>query len=566
MEVGGGETVTCDFNNSYPSFFRIKTKSNAGQANVSDIVITLKKECVESESPYIVVNGIKYQKRVDHCVVLGFAGSSFANVTLETSIGGLPVTEIVDKAFDRDTTLQSINLDNITRVGKYAFRECTNLASVGSLSNVTYFDDSAFYSTYALNTAVVFNADVTNIGYQCFTSSALSSIVIPDGANPYISDGAFRYNASLTSVTVGDSATCLDSFLYCENLATITVDANNVQYKAIDNVLYEYAGEDQYRLIRLAQKRAQTTYVMPADVTAMNTYSGFGCTTLQELTLNNEISYLPDNAFSNCTALHTVHFGTSTLNYLGNYAFGNCNALTDLVIPGTVKKIYGRAFNTCMNLGKVIIEEGTTQICGDAFWGCSSLKIVVLPSSLTHVGQAGGFSTGDIFTNCSALTKVFTKLTSGSYANEETGWLGGRTLLYYSDVENNDGTHWHEVGENNAARVWSTSIKLQSSAEYSADGSWYAIWAWTEGQSNGAFYYDSNAPVDYLYTITVPTTVNSFIILRMKGGVDASLISSFPDGQFYNRSGEWRDVAFDEVTISGWHDPVVSSYLALNWQ
>ena len=552
-----------DFNGKDPNYFCIESGSMS-PSGITQIVIKYGVECQAGVNPNRTINGIRYVLRDgNHWAVQGFAAASFANVTLEASIDGMPVSEIWTYAFLNDKTIESINLDNITVVRTEAFSHCSNLANIGDYSNVVTFESYAFRDCDALTGTLSFTGEYVNFYQGAFTDSdGITALRFEDGSNVDMDSGSFRSMKEVASVYIGDSVAYSDDFLYDEKLATITVSEDNAKYKAIDNVLYEKDG-DELTLYRLAAARPQTSYVMPSNVTDMRAYCCQWCSTLESVVINDSITLIPDDAFFGCEALTSVTFGAN-VETIGNYAFGVCD-FTSITIPASVRTIYTRAFQECYKLTSVVFEEGCTKLCAAAFYDCPLLSSVILPASLNYVGVVGGFSAGPVFESCPSLAAVCTRLTSGDYANADADWLGDKTLLYYSASANNDGAHWHEVGSDNAPKMWSEKLYIQSDATFSADGTWYAVWAWTKGQDNGAFYYDSNAPVNYLYSISVPSDKNCYIVLRMKSGVDAASISSFPTGQFFNRTDDLENVLVNQITITQWDNGMGGGNLGISY-
>lgn len=546
-------TETYDFHGDKPNYFRMSNNSvDAGKAD-GEIYIKLDKDCVVSENPNIVINGIKYSKKNNHYAVLGFSGSSFNNIVLETMIDGVPVTEILDSAFRNNSSIASVNLGNITKIGDYAFDGCNNLTSISSYSSVEHFGKYSFGNCGSLATSLSFTAsDVYFDSYSFYSCSSIASLRFEDGCAAFLNNSAFGSLSSLQSIYIGDAVENIMeyNFSFTSKLETIEVNNNNISYCAEENVLYEKNGI-YLTLVKMASKRTQTTYVMPNNVSMMKRAC---CTTvenLQTLVLNNLITGISKQAFDYCYSLRNVTFG-SNIQLIDNYSFEGC-AFTSITIPSSVQKVGSKAFQNCNQLQSVVFEEGCTRLCYQAFNNCWLLSSVVLPESLDYVGSYDGFGSGEVFESCPSLVAVCTRLTSGDYPNANASWLGTKKLLYYSSTQNDDGNHWHEVGSDDAPRIWTDKLYIQSNAEFSADGSWYAVWAWTKGDpSTGAFYYDSNAPVDYLYTISIPTSKNCFVVLRMKSGVDASFITSFPDGQFFNRTDDLENVLSDQITITQW--------------
>ena len=140
--------------------------------------------------------------------------------------------------FAHCSSLSSVTLSNITRIGSYMFQYCYALSSITIPSSVTYINDYAFGSCTAL-TSVDIPSSVASIGYYTFGScSKLSAITIPSSVTS-ISNNAFNSCTSLTTVTV--EATTPPSlgtnvFQGCTALSQIYVPCQSVSaYRSANN-------------------------------------------------------------------------------------------------------------------------------------------------------------------------------------------------------------------------------------------------------------------------------------------------------------------------------------------
>ena len=99
---------------------------------------------------------------------------------------------------------------SVTSIDRYAFSDCSNLASIEIPASVTSIGESAFYSCSGL-TSVSFapGSQLTTIGPSAFYAC---------------------YNAGLTSITIPASVTSIgnSAFNNCSNLATVTLNSNPV--------------------------------------------------------------------------------------------------------------------------------------------------------------------------------------------------------------------------------------------------------------------------------------------------------------------------------------------------
>ena len=453
---GGG--IYCNSDN--PNYFKVMHRSS--ELKISQIVFTYNSNCTASSNPYVVEGGLKYRKHATYAQVVGFSGSSLANVTVADTVAGLPVTGIDHHAFYYDMTIESITLGaNVTLINNNAFQYAWRLTTVNGLENVTTIYDNAFEGCSGLSLDLEFGAEMSYIGTASFAGSGITSVTFDDDSNPYIGDGAFRSCDELVSVHFGASNEHYDDLLYCPKLETITVSAGNTHISAVDNVLFATSYGTTY-VERIAQNRAQTSFTLPDNV-HLTTYCAYGATTLETLVLNDQEERVPDYAFNQCTSLNSITFGNHA-NFAIKYSFTYCTALEELTIPSNVSTIDQCAFRGCENLKTVIFEEGCKKLDNQVFQDCVKLEKVVLPSTLTDVGNGTSW-TGhpeDVFDGCTNLRKVLTRLEDGEDYDGDfaTGWLGGRSLIKHSDTIK-DASHWREHATY-GPQAWKNTITFKT--------------------------------------------------------------------------------------------------------
>jgi hypothetical protein len=135
----------------------------------------------------------------------------------------------------------SIILNNITRIGSYAFGSCTNLTSV-NFPAATDIGDYAFDSCTNL-TSVNFPA-ATDIGSQAFDScTSLASMSFPQAT--FIGYGAFSTGTTTLTIILGSSAPTLRNGIFKEvwgsKTVTVKVPSGATGYGTIPNT---YSGTD----------------------------------------------------------------------------------------------------------------------------------------------------------------------------------------------------------------------------------------------------------------------------------------------------------------------------------
>ena len=288
------------------------------------------------------------------------------------------VTEIGSNAFYNCTSLKRVTIqDNkpscVKKIGRQAFKFCSELTDIPILDSVTEIGSDAFH--------------------QC---EKLDTVTIPEGVTS-VADGIFSYCYSLHTVTLPDSVTAIeeraftgtaltqihipanvaqigtDAFSECFALSTITSDSES--YPAIDNVLYEKAANGDYALIRYPSQREDPAFKIPNGVARIETH-----------------------AFDCCSYLTSVKMPDSVVS-IGTGAFMNCPALQDIEFSCRITELPESVFAGCISLKSIDIPEGITQILDDAFAGCEQLERIAIPSSVTKIPESA-------FSNCTALNNI----------------------------------------------------------------------------------------------------------------------------------------------------------------
>lgn len=288
---------------------------------------------------------------------------------------------------DKNEKLTSIKLpNNLSKVSDYAFYKCTNLLSVTVGSATKTVGKSAFSNCSKLAT-VTLGESVETLGSSAFSSTALSSISI--GKN-------------VKSIDTGMNSTFSSS-----KLATITVELDNENYSAIDNVLFN---KDKTKLLFYPPKKSSTSYIVPASVKEICDYAMDDQNdTLTSITLGSAVKSV--GRYGVCGGKLTTITLNEGLESLGSYALGNNSSLTAIVLPATLKTI-GES----------------------AFYRCSKLRAINIPASVTSIGKEA-LITGDYLG--SALSQITVDSENKNYeADGKALFNKGKTLLISYAVAN----------------------------------------------------------------------------------------------------------------------------------
>lgn len=273
----------------------------------------------------------------------------------DTYVASIPTsgTSILPQVIERTiTTITSTDLAGITKIGKSAFFQCTNLTSVSLPSTVTVLEDDCFEST-AITSIDLTNVTAigggafenctnlasitwplsmthTDLKTNTFTNTRFTSLNIP-GYIKTIGWYCFRWNPALTSITFNEGLeeTQWSSFEGCTGLTTITFPNG-------------------------FKKFGHSTF--------------YNCTGITSVSLPSSVELIDTEACYGCSSLTTINIPTNaSLVKLGNKSFMNCTSLATITIPDNITNIDAQVFDGCTSLATINYTGTTTQ------WGSMTL-------------------------------------------------------------------------------------------------------------------------------------------------------------------------------------------------
>ncbi|MGN0275092.1 MAG: leucine-rich repeat protein [Chordicoccus sp.] len=201
--------------------------------------------------------------------------------------------------------------------------------------------------------------------------------------------GIAKYTGNETNVTIpetieGKKVTSIEeqAFYKCTSLQQITIPDGMT-----------YIGSHAF-----ARCTSLTQITIPNGVTSIEQGAFEGCTSLQEITIPDGVTRIQEKAFYECTSLQEITISDSVTS-IGFRAFSGCTSIKQITIPDGVTSIEEQAFYECTSLQEVTIPDGVTSIEQGAFEDCTSLQEITIPNSVTSIGQ-------DAFCECKALTQI----------------------------------------------------------------------------------------------------------------------------------------------------------------
>lgn len=241
----------------------------------------------------------------------------------------------------------------------------TDIGEVFRQSIITSFEELRYFTKVTTICGKAF--------YDCMS---LTSVTLPASVTT-IEDNSFAYSG-LMSVTIPSSVTSIGSaaFVGCKNLKDLTWNAKKCESFSVPTTVEHLTIGDEVEMIP--------------------DYFASDCMGLTSVTIPSSVISIGDNSFR-YTGLTGVILPNSVTT-IGSGAFYGCSYLTDVTIPNSVTTIESNTFSYT-GLTSLTIPSSVTTIGSEAFSGCDGLKSVTLPNTINSLREAA-------FSHCNGLTNV----------------------------------------------------------------------------------------------------------------------------------------------------------------
>ena len=323
------------------------------------------------------------------------AGPNIDNVTAVTipySYGGIPVTTVLESAFNGCNNLKVVNIPNTVKlVGSSAFSGAVNLEQINVYEVAGNHD--VFYSSFD---GVLIRHDMGSVFVDAVPRGKTGTFQIPENVDTILSK-TFQMS-NLTKVIIGSGVQNIyeKAFYRCEKLQAVEFQGGRTMPVTLDVSMFYSCPNINY--IKL-----------PANINTFSTAIFDALTKLETIEVEpGGLTYSAVNGMLTDALESTILYAPRTISgsftvptgiqHIGANAFDGCTGLTAIVIPNFVKSIGVYAFQDCTRIKTVTFSGGRRNdlvINSRAFAGCSTLDAVTFEGSDDGTLETGAITIGD---------------------------------------------------------------------------------------------------------------------------------------------------------------------------
>lgn len=323
--------------------------------------------------------GFKYEGSKDIKVYWGIESTTPSQETSHTfkinnSKSYLPVVKIegnVSSIWFTDEKGQSIEKDN------------NKITTILFSNTITSIPKYACYSLPRLSTVFIPNS-VKTVGEYAFLAPAFKYAFCAPKSRPSGWDVNWGSTPFISECVVWG----VNYHLVNDNLAYLTYSHNNVNEAYYCGYLYPPKTEIKKLTIPKTVDINKVKYKVA-------TLLGVGAiaSTIESITIKNNITYVGPEALSDCTKLATVNFsGDFDRLAFDDGVFSQCTSLTDIVLPEGLINLSYELFSNCEKLASVKIPN-TVKWLDDEVFRNSSAGVENLAINLTSYQSAKEIAT-----------------------------------------------------------------------------------------------------------------------------------------------------------------------------
>lgn len=351
---------------------------------------------------------------------------------------GKGLTEIPEEAFI-ETKLRTVTIPgNVKKIGNGAFSLCSSLTTLNMEEGVEVIGNRAFNNGPKIVVLNIPNS-LTRIEEGAFSGNQITDLNIGKNLG-YIGPNAFYNESSGVSIN------------------TISVDANNNNFKANNNILFSKDGKIVYFAGNKAGVESQGTYsiTLPDGVEIIEAYAFAYCKKISSMTFPTSLQEIKDGAFLYCkfknaefgTNLKTIGDGAFYMSSLENVTFNegltsigeSAFAYGDLVsvnLPSSLTKIGVTAFAKNISLKTLTLGNKLEEIGDNAFLDTKISSEIVIPASCTKIGN--GIFASNVATYGQTITNISVDNLNPNYSSSNGFLLSKDGKIVYAYAAGKEG-------------------------------------------------------------------------------------------------------------------------------
>ena len=314
--------------------------------------------------------------------------SAFASCTsLTTVTGGEGVTGINASAFYKANALKNYSFSEVlTTVGDNAFAY-TALTELEFHKNGDITIGASTFEGCDKLTDVVLNSNITKIGEYAFKNcTALKNFSITESELDGAKVGMTELNAS--EMLYGDYA--IENLSLPSTLTAIGSAALSSCGKT--GAVLDLTGTSLTTIEKNAFSNNKFEVLLPATVTTIGSYA-FRNSGITHIELSENLKNLGTEVFSG-SKLESLDLSGTSLTEISSYIASDCDNLISVKLPKNCTSIGNYAFSSCKKLENIVFNDKLTTIGERAFADTSSLQTVKFPASLTTVDDCAFIRSG----------------------------------------------------------------------------------------------------------------------------------------------------------------------------
>ena len=292
----------------------------------------------------------------------------------------------------------TVSVDQLIKTDLTDVRVPENVEYKNKSLKVTSISNNAFKGNEVLKTIYLPNT-ITSIGSSAFMGdSSLTTINIPMSVT-YIGAEACSGCSSITTVDIPSGVKQIfdKTFYGCKSLININIPSSVV---SIGELAFAKSGLQ--------------SITIPESVTSLGG-STFAYTHLKSIQLPYTIDVVPAYCFYDCQDLFEVTFSSSKID---SYAFSKCTSLQQISLPENLTTIGDMAFEGCTNLIEFSIPSEVTNIKPSILWNCPNISKLTIGRGLDGLPVTAEDGKNE-----------YTYKTLGGYLHKDNGGYFGTTRI-----------------------------------------------------------------------------------------------------------------------------------------